>query len=140
MEEYATVADSHNLGQRQTVQRAAIMTVIEEAQGPLTVGEIHARATRRLPKLGVATVYRTVKLLLEASEIHAVVLPDGQARYESAGLDHHHHFRCRICQLIFDLPGCMMPIPDGTALPNGFVVERHEITLFGRCPNCKPKR
>jgi Fur family ferric uptake transcriptional regulator len=116
------------------------MAVIEAAQGPLTIGDIHLRAAQRLPRLGVATVYRTVKLLLEASEIHAVVLPDGQARYESARLDHHHHFRCNGCQLIFDLPGCMMPIPDGTALPNGFVVEGHEITLFGRCPNCRPRR
>jgi len=54
------------LGQRQTRQRDAIFGVIQDAAGPLTVAEIHSRGQETVPGLGIATVYRTVKLLLEA--------------------------------------------------------------------------
>jgi len=124
------------VGQRRTAQREAIMNVINATDGPLTVEQIRDRASEKSPNLGIATVYRTVKLLLDGEQIHAVILPDGETRYEAADLDHHHHFRCHGCNVVFDLPGCMMPIPEGTALPGGFCVEDHEITLFGTCPEC----
>jgi len=130
---------TNHVGQRQTVQRTAIMDAIEAADGPLTVNQIHLQALATTPNLGVATVYRTVRLLLDSGDIHAVVLPDGQLRYEAANLGHHHHFRCNVCHLVYDLPGCMMPIPNGTSLPNGFRVEGHEITLYGTCPKCEGK-
>src|SRR5690606_18274023 len=91
------------LGQRRTSQRDAITRVIREAPGPLTVDEIHARAKRRVRGLGIATVYRAVKLLLESGDIAAVTLPDGQTRYEAGDLGHHHHFRCRACGKVYDL-------------------------------------
>jgi Fur family ferric uptake transcriptional regulator len=124
------------VGQRNTRQRETILSVIRAAQGPLTVDEIHRRAKRRVRGMGIATVYRTVKLLLEHEELQTVVLPDGQSRYESAHLKHHHHFRCRRCDQVYDLSGCMLPIAAGTTLPQGFIVEDHEVTLYGICPKC----
>jgi Fur family ferric uptake transcriptional regulator len=130
-------AMSHiKVGQRHTRQREIILSVILAAQGPLTVDEIHRRARRRLRTMGIATVYRTVKLLLEHDEIRTVILPDGQSRYESSHLKHHHHFRCRRCDRVYDLSGCMLSTAAGTTLPEGFIVEDHEVTLFGICPKC----
>ncbi len=123
-------------GQRQTTQREAIEKVIRAAKGPLTIDQILARARRSSRGLGVATVYRNVKLLLESQEIRAVTLPDGQTRYEAGDLGHHHHFRCRRCDRVFDMAGCHVSIPDGTRLSGGFLVEDHELTLFGLCPEC----
>jgi Fur family ferric uptake transcriptional regulator len=37
---------------------------------------------------------------------------------------------------VFDLPGCLLPIPNGTSLPGGYRVTGHEITLTGVCPAC----
>jgi Fur family ferric uptake transcriptional regulator len=124
------------VGKRRTTQREAIAEVIRAARGPLTIGQIHERARRRSPMLGLATVYRTVKLLLADDLVHAVIMSDGETRYESAHLDHHHHFHCGVCGSVFDLPGCPLPIADGTVLPEGFVVTGHEVTLHGRCPAC----
>jgi len=125
------------IGQRRTAQREAILQVILEAQGPLSVQEIHERALERSPSLGIATVYRGVKLLLQDGRIHAVSLPDDQVRYEAADLGHHHHFRCDHCDQVYDLPGCLLPIPNGTSLPGGFEVTGHDITLTGTCPDCQ---
>lgn len=124
------------MGQRRTSQRDAITRVIREAPGPLTVDEIHARAKRSVRGLGIATVYRAVKLLLEGGEIAAVTLPDGQTRYEAGDLGHHHHFRCRTCGKVYDLDLCPLTLKGIDVLPNGFVVDGHELTLFGTCPTC----
>jgi Fur family transcriptional regulator, ferric uptake regulator len=123
------------LGQRQTRQRDTIVEVIRESAGPLTVQEILERAQDRVPGLGIATVYRTVKLLLEGDRIQTVILPSGETRYESAGLGHHHHFHCRRCQEVFDLESCPVHVPRG-AYEGGYLVEDHELTLYGTCPAC----
>lgn len=128
--------DAANLGQRQTRQRGAILQAIDTADGPLSVPEIYDRARQELPKLGIATVYRTLKLLSEAGQIQLVILPSGETRYEKSGLGHHEHFQCRMCEQVFDLAACPVHIPAGTVLAGGFVVEDHEMTLYGVCGSC----
>jgi Fur family transcriptional regulator, ferric uptake regulator len=125
-----------SLGQRQTRQRDRIFQVIREAQGPLTVPEILDRAQQDLPGLGVATVYRTLNLLQEGDQIRTVILPTGETRYEMSDLGHHHHFQCRVCEEVYDLESCPVTVPDLSSLGKGFVVETHELTLYGVCPEC----
>lgn len=128
--------DSTQLGQRKTRQREAIFQVIEAANGPLSVPEIHERAQKYFARLGIATVYRTVKLLQEAGRIQSVVLPTGDTRYEETGLGHHEHFQCRKCEQVFDINVCPVHIPKGHSIAGGFIVEDHELTIYGLCPNC----
>ena len=102
----------------------------------MTVGEIHVRAGRGIPGLGIATVYRTVKALREEGAVLTVELPGEEPRYESVGRGHHHHFRCVACERTFDLAVCPVGIPSGTTLPGGYTVEDHSLTLYGRCAGC----
>ena len=103
----------------------------------MSVAEIHERARRGLPGLGIATVYRTIKVLREEGRISVVELPGEEPRYEPAGLGHHHHFRCLSCEQTFDLEVCPVGIPNGTMLPGGYKVEDHSLTLYGRCSGCE---
>jgi Fur family transcriptional regulator, ferric uptake regulator len=121
---------------RRTRQRAAILGVIEGANGPLSVAEIHEAAGKEIPGLGIATVYRNVKFLKEEGHIVSVELPGEEPRYEPEGRGHHHHFRCTNCERTFDLEGCPVGIPEGTTLPGGYKVEGHSLTLYGRCSAC----
>ena len=125
-----------DLGQRQTRQRDVIVDVIRAAAGPLTVPEILERAQKEVPGLGIATVYRTLKLLHEAGRVETVILPSGETRYESSGLGHHHHFHCRVCHEVYDLASCPVTLPQDHAIGGGFVVEGHELTLYGVCGEC----
>ncbi len=125
--------------QRKTKQLEAIRRVITEAGGPLTIDEIHRRASDESSNLGIATVYRTIKRLLQLGEVRSLVLPEGETRYEPLDRGHHHHFRCRLCDVVYDLDICPLSIPGGTTLPGGFVVENHEVTLYGLCPSCVEK-
>lgn len=124
------------LGQRQTRQRDRIFQVIRDAQGPLTVQEIHERAQREIPALGIATVYRTLNLLQEGDQIRTVILPTGETRYEMSDLGHHHHFQCRVCREVYDFETCPVTLPADSTLGAGFRVERHELTLYGVCAGC----
>jgi Fur family ferric uptake transcriptional regulator len=125
-----------SFGKRQTRQRDIILKVLQESRGPLAVQEIHGRAQQTLSGLGIATVYRTLKLLRESEQIEELTLPNGETRYELTGLEHHHHFQCRRCHQVFDLRICPLAIPRGTTFPGDFLVETHDVTLYGVCPEC----
>ena len=124
--------------ERATRQNTAIREALEAAGRPLSPAEVLDEARRHVAALGLATVYRNLKALVDAGEIQVVTLPGEAARYELARHGHHHHFRCDACQKVFDVPGC--PGDLGGLAPPGFVVDRHEITLYGRCSACAPAR
>jgi Fur family ferric uptake transcriptional regulator len=128
--------------ERQTRQRAAIQRVFEETERPLDPQEVLGSAQRFVPQLGIATVYRTLKSLVDDGHLTAVMLPGENPRYERAGLRHHHHFQCRRCQKVYDLDGCpggmaKLTSNDFAALtPRGFTLEDHDVILYGRCDHC----
>jgi len=119
--------------ERDTRQRRAIRRAFETSGRPLSPREVRAAAHRHAPTLGLATVYRNLRSLVEEGWLVPVEVPGEPARYEPAGKRHHHHFRCRRCDRLFELGGCRRPVPRA---PRGFVVESHELTLFGRCAAC----
>jgi Fur family ferric uptake transcriptional regulator len=119
---------------RRTVQRQAIRDAFERADRPLSPSEVLGSAQRRVPSLGLATIYRNLKALVGEGWLAEVALPGEPSRYEIAGKHHHHHFRCRICDRVFEVDSCP---PDLTRLtPRGFRLESHDITLHGRCADC----
>lgn len=121
--------------ERITRQRNSIYSVIEAAARPLLPVEIHTAAQVEVPALGIATVYRGIKQLIEAGEIQVVELPGEPARYELTGHKHHHHFQCKSCQRVFDVHAC--PGDMQKLAPKGFTVEGHELTLYGLCSECR---
>jgi Fur family ferric uptake transcriptional regulator len=118
---------------RKTRQRDAIRHALEVAARPLSPAEILAAAREATPSLGVATVYRTIKGLVEQGWAVAVELPGEPPRFELSGKHHHHHFLCRACDRTFEIDGCAQVLP---RLPRGFAVESHEIFLYGLCAEC----
>ena len=126
---------SQKIGKRKTQQREIIFEIISDANGPVTVNEIVQKAADMDVQVGIATVYRTVKLLLTKEKIQAVTLPDGQSRYESAKLKHHHHFHCTKCDTVIDIHECCMHLHNDEV--EGHLIESHEITLFGLCKSCR---
>jgi Fur family ferric uptake transcriptional regulator len=119
---------------RKTRQSKIIREVLESARRPLSPREIQERALEDVPSLGIATVYRALNTLSEEGSIRPVQVPGKPARYEVTGKGHHHHFCCRECERIFDMPGCVHAVED--LAPEGFVTEAHEILLYGVCQEC----
>jgi Fur family transcriptional regulator, ferric uptake regulator len=120
--------------ERNTKQRDAIRQALRDAARPLSPQELLDAASESVPNLGIATVYRTIKSLLEDGDIVPVELPGGGTRYETAHLHHHHHFHCRQCDRVYEVEGC--PGDLRKLAPRGFKTERHEIVLSGLCAQC----
>ena len=107
--------------QRKTRQRSAVIRVLEGAQGPLSIEELHRQAQDREPSLGLATVYRHLKNLIQDGEVSEVHLPDQATRVELAHKVHHHHFCCDSCHRVFDVEAtCPVAALDGATLPQRF--------------------
>lgn len=120
--------------ERSTRQRAAIRDAIDAAGRPLSPQEVLASAQSAVPGLSLATVYRNLKLLQSSEEISVVTLPGDSPRYESVRHGHHHHFQCMNCSRVFDVHAC--PGNLAKLAPEGFTVDHHELTLYGRCAAC----
>ena len=120
--------------ERQTPQRDAIRSLFTPEGDPLSPNEILELASSSVPTLSIATVYRTIRTLEELGEIVPVELPGEPARYELAGKGHHHHFVCESCGKAFDVDACPGNLAHMT--PEGFTLNRHDITLYGLCDKC----
>lgn len=122
--------------ERNTRQRAAIREVISLSGRPLLPQEVLQAAQTKAPGLSLATVYRNLNALVQEGELTAVSLPGESPRFEVAAQRHHHHFKCERCQRVFDVQAC--PGDLSHLLPSGFLVRRHDLTLYGRCGECPP--
>jgi Fur family ferric uptake transcriptional regulator len=138
--------------ERQTRQKEAVYDAIVASGRSLNAYEIHALARAQVPTLSLSTVYRQLRGLAEAARVDRVELPGQPPRFEARvqplaapgrhghahahARAHHHHFHCTRCDQVFPIEGC----PGGldTLAPRGFRVERHDITLHGRCAACAP--
>jgi Fur family ferric uptake transcriptional regulator len=119
---------------RNTPQRQAIRDALQQANRPLSPHEVLAGAQGEVPRLGIATVYRTLKELTQEGWLVAVELPGEPQRWEVAGKGHHHHFSCEDCGKVFELRGC--PPNLGLLVPPGFTMQRHEVFIYGHCREC----
>lgn len=78
-------------GLRMTEQRRIIARVLSESDDHPDVETVYQRASARDPKIGLATVYRTLRLFEEANILERHDFGDGRARYEEAPEEHHDH-------------------------------------------------
>jgi Fur family transcriptional regulator, ferric uptake regulator len=122
---------------RDTRQRRAIREVLMTLKRPLSPMEILIEVQKSIPRLGLATVYRNVKTLLESNVIREVRIPGESPRYELATAGHHHHFFCFKCSRVLELEGCRPVVNE--LVPDDFVQEFHELAFFGTCGDCMRK-
>lgn len=124
--------------ERSTKQRHAIRDALAHAARPLSPREILDAAQANVEKLGMATVYRTLKGMVADRSVVVVEVPGQAARFELAGKEHHHHFHCTKCKKVYEVEGC--PGELAHMAPPGFVLEGHDLTLIGRCAACVGKK
>ncbi len=119
---------------RKTRQREAILRAFEQHRRPLTAAEVFALAKEIAPRIGMRTVYRNIRELVEEGKLAGVDYPGQPIRYAQV-LDKAHkpHLICRRCRKLFELD---LEIPDvAVKNPPGFVIEGEEVIFYGRCEN-----
>ena len=135
-------------GLKVTRQRLVVLeTLGQNPDAHLTAWEIHALVNKSYPEIGLATIYRTIQVLLELHLIDRVNFDDGVERYELSYLSedgdrkhHHHHLICIKCGKVFEFEEDMMESLElKIAKKTGFTVTDHEVKLYGYCKDCGGK-
>jgi Fur family ferric uptake transcriptional regulator len=118
-----------------TAQREAIVEQFLRTRDHVSIDELLSKVRKRNPKVGYATVYRTLKLLVDSGLAVERQFGDGQARYEVVG-DHHDHLICVKCGLILEFEDDEIERLQEriAARMGGFTVLRHCHELYGLCP------
>lgn len=126
-------------GLKSTRQRSLIIDTFLASEGHASVEELWSKVRSADAKVSVATVYRTMKLLVESGLAHARNFGDGQTRYEAAiGRHHHDHLICTNCGDIIEFENDRIEqLQDTIAKRHGFKVTSHKMELYGLCKNCQ---
>ena len=125
-------------GLRLTGQREAIARVFLKAGGHVSAEELYRKVSRRDPRVGAATVYRTLKLLTGAGLASPRNFGDGFVRYESSERrEHHDHLVCTSCGKIIEFVNDgIEKLQEKVASEHGFMVTDHRLEMYGLCSGC----
>jgi Fur family ferric uptake transcriptional regulator len=129
-------------GLRSTEQRRTIVETFFASRAHITIEELLAEVRANDPRVGYATVYRTLKLLAECGVAYERRFGDGVTRYEVANEEHHHdHLICVECGSIaeFEEPA-IEELQDQVATRHGFLVRSHKHELYGVCADCQKRQ
>jgi Fur family ferric uptake transcriptional regulator len=126
-------------GLRTTEQRKVIIDTFFSTPEHVSIDELLERVRSADPRIGYATVYRTMKMLSDGGIAHERRFGDGFTRYELADEEaHHDHLICIECGNIqeFEEP-LIEELQDRIAARYGFEVHHHKHELYGRCADCQ---
>jgi Fur family ferric uptake transcriptional regulator len=125
-------------GHRATPQRMAVLTALMAQRSYVTARDLHLSLLRVQPHLGLATVYRTLELLVDCGLAETFPQPNNEMRYAFCSARHHHHLVCKRCGLVAEVPGCaLQPVERELERQNNFAITDHALTFFGTCQECR---
>ena len=122
-------------GYRSTSPRKAVLQAIVGQQGHFTAEQLR----QQLPMVGRATIYRSLKLLVDSGALCRVLLEDGNLHYQLSHQGHHHHLLCVECGASQDLLGCdIEDLLRQVSAAHQFQLSGHWLEVYGRCYDCLP--
>lgn len=141
MKEAKKIFEEYIAGKRLkfTNQRSLIVDTFLKEEGHISTEELYRKVIPKAPSIGLATVYRTLKLLAECGLAHERNFGDGQTRYEHCyGHIHHDHLICTRCGKIIEFENTdIEKLQNEIARKNEFKVYAHKLELYGFCNDCK---
>lgn len=121
-------------GFRLTSTRKDLVEAILLTKGHWRIQDIQKSLEKKLPKVGTATLYRTVHLLAQLGYLTETKAGMEAARYEFAQSEHHDHLTCRQCNHIFEFENEEIErLQAQVAKRLGFSLAHHQMELYGNC-------
>lgn len=127
---------------RGTPQRGMILDTFLKREEHLSAEQLYDIVKKRDPSIGQATVYRVLKLMVEADLAREVDFGDGVLRYEHCyNHPHHDHLVCRGCGKTVEVVDSVIEeLQKRVAESSGFELTDHEMYLYGLCETCRGKK
>jgi len=124
---------------RYTIQKKEIATHIFNTTGHFEIEDfidLFRKNTRRLSR---ATVYRTIKQLLDAGLLQKISTRDGKVYYENSAPENHHaHVICNHCGNIQEIKDpSLNQFVESYCRDMKFVVEYQSLHVYGKCDQCQ---
>lgn len=134
----------HESGFKLTPQReATLLVLLENEKDHLSAEEIFFFVKQKNSDIGLATVYRTLDILVDLKIVDKISFDDGVARYDlrKEGAKYfHHHLLCLECGNIEEINEDLLGNVEEIVEKNfHFVVKDHRLTFHGICQNCQNK-
>lgn len=127
-------------GHRSGGARRAVIESLADQSCCRSAQEIFDQLRADGRRVGIASVYRVLDLLVSLGLVQRLDLGGGTSRYEPAlpGGEHHHHLVCTDCGEVrpFEDPRLESALED-TATGSDYTVVGHDVVLRGRCPDCR---
>ncbi len=124
------------MGLKHTKQRDLILLSFLGCNEHVSAEQLYQMVRSENASIGYTTVYRTLKLLVDAGLAQERRFDDGLTRYEVEHA-HHDHLVCLGCGKIVEFGSDEIEAAqDRVADVHGFKIVRHRHELYGHCPNC----
>ncbi|MGA2477963.1 MAG: transcriptional repressor [Spirochaetia bacterium] len=122
---------------RQVIARTLIK--LGKSGAVFSADDLVRKLHRSNPKIGRATIYRSIEKLLSMKVLDRIDFADGTHYFRLCESDgHHHHLACTQCHRVVDLKFCLSEQQIATiGKQQNFSIEDHAITLFGLCKDCR---
>ena len=121
-------------GHRVTGSRRRLLEALISAPAHFTVEDVQ----RQTPGVGRATVFRTMKLLLDLNVVCRVLMEDGSLHYRLSTRGHHHHLVCRSCGRVEDFSTCeVAALVERLTQSTDYQIEGHWLEVYGKCASCR---
>ncbi|MGA2479940.1 MAG: transcriptional repressor [Spirochaetia bacterium] len=126
-----------NTQPRQIIARTLIQ--LGKSGAVFSAEDLIKRLHKSNPKIGRATIYRSIEKLLSMKVLDRIDFADGTHYFRLCESDgHHHHLACTQCHRVVDLKFCLSQEQIASiGKQQNFSIEDHAITLFGRCKDCR---
>lgn len=128
------------LGLKKTKPRESVLSVMEEAQKPLSAMEICAEIEKLGESAWLSTVYRILELFVNKGvAVKITVMNSDVALYELNRFQHKHYAVCISCHKIIAMENCPMEKFIPKIQDKNFRVMGHNLEVYGYCDSCAHK-
>jgi Fur family ferric uptake transcriptional regulator len=125
-----------------TAQRMAIADIMLRSDRHLSADDVARALAQRESGIGLATVYRTIELLLKSGLLVERDFGEGFRRYEPArDIPHHEHLLCTVCGKVREFRDERLErMTTLVAEAHGYARQRHRLVIYGVCDDCQRGR
>lgn len=124
-------------GERVTRQRLLVADALAAMGRQVTAQDLYDRLRRADPRIGRATVFRTLEALVTSGVARRLEQDGHVYGYVACRPEHHHHLACDRCGRVEEIEeGYVTPVAERVAMELGFEIDDARLDFYGRCARC----
>lgn len=124
-------------GGRVTRQRLLVADALGSMARQVTAQDLYDHLRRRHPRIGRATVFRTLEALVSAGVARRLERDGHVYGYVACRPEHHHHVACDRCGRVEEIDeGYIAPVAERLSADLGFQIDDARLDFYGRCARC----